>query len=268
MSTVLIHGNDQVFRITYEVFSKFSNSLNRCRTFEEIAECFTINLKYLLNYHVYRASYCHNQMNIHLVSIPGKTTVTIAEQPDYLEYEISLLNNSIPKKWTDISLLRLPDYFYLTADERPELWGWKFVIDERQIIVSVLTGNTKKFALKDITFLKLISDNLETKLLELCLIKELDEINDIISATNRDQNKLIEERTREIEIKNKKFLEISVLNAHYVREPLSRILGLVNMLGEGQSQELVKDIIQLLKISANDLDTALQNVISHATKDL
>ena len=40
------------------------------------------------------------------------------------------------------------------------------------------------------------------------------------------------------------------------------------MLDEEESEELVKEVIPLLKISANDLDIALQNVINRATKDL
>ncbi|WP_018611205.1 hypothetical protein [Segetibacter koreensis] len=264
----MINGSDQIFRITYEAFSKFSNNLNRCRTFEEIAECFTVNLKYLLNYHIFRATYCRNDINVHLVSITGKTTVTIDKQPGYLEYEKELLNEMVPKRWSDLSSFQLPGYFYSITDEQPELWGWNFANEDRKILISVLSGARKRFNQKDITFLKLVSDNLETKLLELCLIKELDEKNNIITAINRDQQKVIEERTREIAIKNKTLLEISVLNAHNVREPLSRILGLVNMLDDEETDELIKEVIPLLKTSANDLDLALQDVINHATKDL
>lgn len=264
----MINESNQIFRITYEAFSKFSNSLNRCRTFEEIAECLTVNLKYLFNYHIYRASYSRNNTFVHLVSIAGKTTVSVNEQPHYLEYEKQLIDENIPKRWNDLSCLNLPAFFLAVEDEQPELWGWNLANDDRQITVSVFAGRRKRFNQKDITFLKLVSDNLETKLLELCLIKELDEKNNIISGINKNQKKIIEERTAEIAIKNKTLLEISVLNAHNVREPLSRILGLVNMLDEEESEEFLKEVIPLLKISANDLDIALQNVINRATKDL
>ena len=63
-------------------------------------------------------------------------------------------------------------------------------------------------------------------------------------------------------------MQISALNAHNVREPLSRILGLINMLDIERSEEILNEIIPLIKISANDLDIALQNVINYATKDL
>lgn len=260
--------SNQINRITYEAFSKFSNNLNRCRTFEEITECFTINLKYLFNYHVFRASYNRNGVYVHLLSTSGNTTLTICDKPYYLEYEELLLNETIPQLWRDVSVLRLPESFVSIQEESPELWGWNFINDEKQLIVSLLSGSRKKFGRKDIHFLRLVSDNLETKLLEFLLTKELDEKNDIISKINEKQKEVIKERTREIADKNKTLLQISALNAHNVREPLSRIIGLVNLLGEGETEELTREIVPLIKASSNELDLALRNVINHATRDL
>ncbi|MBD0333707.1 MAG: histidine kinase, partial [Chitinophagaceae bacterium] len=168
----------------------------------------------------------------------------------------------------DLNSLQLPPCFYSIEDEQPELWGWNFENEESQILVSVLSGCRKRFTVNDIAILKLVSHNVGTKLLELCLVKELDQKNSVISAINRNQKKVIAERTREIESKNKTLLTISALNAHNLREPLSRILGLINMLDDEKPEEFIKEIIPILKVSANDLDNALQNVINHATKDL
>ncbi len=264
----MITESNQIFRITYEAFSKFSSCLNRCRTFDEIADCFTVNLKYLFNYHVFRASYNWGGMYVHANSFRGNTEIKVGKRPRYLEYEKILADNTVPQRWTDVNALKLSECFADVDDEEQELWGWNFMNEERQIIVSVLCGSKKKFSQKDVNFIKLVADNLETKLLELCLIKELDEKNRIISIINEDQKVVIKERTREIEIKNKTLLEISVLNAHNVREPLSRILGLVNLMDEDQTEEMVTQVLPLLKTSSNDLDAALQNVINHATKDL
>lgn len=264
----MITASNQIFRITYEAFSKFSNALNGCRTFEEIGECFTINLKYLFNYHVFRAAYHRYGTFVIINSSTGKTTVTVAQEADYLPHEKILIDKRIPQRWTDFAELQLPETFTISEEEDPELWGWNFVNDQKQIVVSVLCGSRKKFSQKDITFLKLVADNLETKLLELCLIKELDEKNKLISRINEDQKEVIEERTSELAIKNKTLLEISVLNAHSVREPLSRILGLVNLLDDEASEELIKQVLPLIKVSSTDLDIALQSVINRATKDL
>ena len=123
------------------------------------------------------------------------------EQPHYLEYEKQLIAEEIPKKWNDLSDLLLPATFYLVEDEQPELWGWNLANDDRRIIVSVFSGSRKKFGQKDVAFLKLVSENLETKLLELSLIKELDEKNNIISSINRNQKKVIEEKPGSLALK-------------------------------------------------------------------
>lgn len=264
----MIKESNQIFRITYEAFSKFSNSLNRCRAFDEIAGCFTVNLKYLFNYHVFRASYFQYGTCVHVESTAGNTTLTVDSKTNYLEYEKLLLNTNIPQKWTAMEDLQLPQSFTVIEEEHPELWGWNFVSEERNIMVSIYSGSRKRFSQRDINFLSLVSDNLETKLIELCLIKELDKKNNIITKIIEDQKEVIKDRTREIENKNKTLLEISVQNAHKVREPLSRIIGLINLLDEEGSEQLIKEIVPLIKISSDDLDSALKNVINHATKGL
>ena len=264
----MITESNQIFRITYEAFSKFSNNLNRCRTFSEIEECFTVNLKYLFNYHVFRASYHRGNTFVHLDSIKGKTIASVDKIATYLEHEKLLLEKKIPLKWNNLQALNLPECFVSVEEESPELWGWNFTNDNRQIIITVLAGSRKNFSWKDITFLKLVAENLETKLLELCLIKELDEKNKMISVINKHQKEIIKQRTLEIAGKNKTLIEISVLNAHNVREPLSRIIGLVNLLGSEFTDESLNEIVPLIKTSSKDLDRALQNVINHATNDL
>ena len=171
-------------------------------------------------------------------------------------------------RWVDTNELGLPESFHCDPEEEAVLWGWNFTNDNRQIIVSVLSGNSKKFTQKDIIFLKLVSESLETKLLEFCLFNELHEKNEIISRINEDQKDIIRQRTLEIENKNKTLLKISVLNAHDVREPLSRILGLVNLMLYDESEEAVREILPMLKGSAEDLDAALQDVIQRTTHDL
>jgi len=212
--------------------------------------------------------YNRNKTYVHLESSVGHTSIKVDKIAHYLPHEELLADKRNPQKWTGITSLQLSDSFLAIEDEDLELWGWNFVNDDRQVIVSVLSGSRKRFSQKDINFLKLVADNLETKLLELCLIKELDEKNHIISQINEDQKEIITERTSEIAVKNKTLLEISVLNAHSVREPLSRILGLVSLLDAESEEDLYKEIIPMIKNSSNDLDKALQNVIDHTTKDL
>lgn len=278
----MIIGANQVFRITYEAFSKYSNSLLRCRSFSDIEECFRINLKYLFNFDVFRASYQRNGVFIHLEATASKTHITAGRKPMYLDYEKTLLGNSLPMRWTEIESMALPLSFSLPENEEGTLWGWHIENDDRQIVVSVLSGLSKNFSKADIAFVKLVAENLESKLLEVCLFEEvgeknkkleeavhiIDQKNAIITAIVEEQKEVIQERTKEIEAKNKTLLEISVLNAHNVREPLSRILGLVSLVDYMRQEDIISDIIPKIKTSSNDLDLALQQIISSATIDL
>ncbi len=82
------------------------------------------------------------------------------------------------------------------------------------------------------------------------------------------QQDTIRLRTQEIAAKNEKLLEISVLNAHQVREPLSRMLGLISIFDYYEAEQLKSEIIPMLKQSSTDLDNALQEVVTKATEDL
>ncbi|GHA53875.1 hypothetical protein [Pontibacter akesuensis] len=277
--------DNQVFRITYEAFSRFSNNLIRCRDLQAVTACFRINLKYLFNFHTFRASYQRGNTFLHLQVSAGGANIEIANVPAYLPYEEELLEQRVPRHWTSITELDLPESYRLSAEEQAELWGWVIQIDaDRHITVSVLSAGNRAFTRKDITFLKLVAENLEAKLFELCLLQELDsnnsrleqalttinEQNSVISSIMEYQKGVIVERTKEIASKNERLLEISVLNAHKVREPLSRVLGLINLLDmrPWSAEQVTADIMPRLRSSAQDLDGALKEVIEKSTSDL
>jgi hypothetical protein len=196
------------------------------------------------------------------------TTFSISGNNNLLGYEEELLQKKTPIYSDQISEMELPKEFDLPGEENGELWGWNFCNDDRQIIVSVLAGESRKFSKKDIPILKLVSETLESKLLELCLFKELDHKTETINRIIEDQKAIIELRTSEIEQKNKTLLGISVLNAHNIREPLSRIMGLTSLFEIETSQGIIEEIVPKMKISAADLDNALRSVIEKATADL
>lgn len=211
-------------------------------------------------------------------------TIEIDEKLHYLAYEELLHEKGIPMFWPDPYVFNLPEAYQVPASEEAELWGWCFNHgQQREIIVSLLAGKSQQFTKKHIPFLTLVAENLESKLLELCLFRELDEKNlklqdalTTIHSKNKEissiievQKEIIGMRTQELSAKNEKLLEISVLNAHHVREPLSRILGLISVMEYYKSVEEIKvEVLPRLRKSSQDLDLALQDVISKATKDL
>ncbi|TXK51293.1 hypothetical protein FVR03_03530 [Pontibacter qinzhouensis] len=257
----------QIYRIRYEAFSRFSTVLFRERSFDGIAEALRVNLKYLFNFHVFRISFNWNNFFIHITV--SANAVQVQKQESYLPHEQVLLQKGVPVYLTDFSTLNLPASYALEPDEKPELWGWLFAREECRIVISLLSGRSKPFAGRDVTFVKLMAENLESKLLELCLFQELDKQHALISYINQHQQEVIQERTQEIAAKNEKLLEVSIMNAHHLREPLSRILGLVTLAGYCTTpEELKQQLLPMLQTSAHDLDTALQEVIQKATAEL
>lgn len=63
---------------------------------------------------------------------------------------------------------------------------------------------------------------------------------------------------KDIEEKNARLKEISWSQAHNVRAPLARILGLISLLDDSQHKETLNH----LKSSANDLDAVIQSIIN------
>ncbi|MDX5477416.1 MAG: response regulator [Cyclobacteriaceae bacterium] len=68
---------------------------------------------------------------------------------------------------------------------------------------------------------------------------------------------------KEIELRNQKLREISWNQSHLVRAPLSKILGIVNLLeDEMDDAENLAFWIQQLKASANEMDNVIREIVS------
>ncbi|OOQ56954.1 hypothetical protein BC343_15535 [Mucilaginibacter pedocola] len=78
----------------------------------------------------------------------------------------------------------------------------------------------------------------------------------------------VTERNRqvaEIEAQNKKLREISWMQSHIVRAPLSRIMGLVNLLHDtNPNNKEIAEITGYIQLSAKELDQVIQNITDSA----
>jgi PAS domain S-box-containing protein len=79
-------------------------------------------------------------------------------------------------------------------------------------------------------------------------------------AINRDITDIIN-YIKEIEDQNKRLREISWTQSHLVRGPLSRILGLVNLMTLDKEQASNEELLPLLQKSASDLDDVIKEII-------
>lgn len=88
---------------------------------------------------------------------------------------------------------------------------------------------------------------------------ELKATYDEITVMNTNLEALVDERTKEIQIKNKKLKEYLSSNSHIVRAPLARILGLIQEFDPKDTQN-IDFITENIHKSATELDNALRDV--------
>ncbi len=271
----------RVYRITYENFSKFSNNLNRCKSLEEVSQVSVRFLKYLLNFHLFRISV--NQSGSYLVycQCNVKGDFEFIPKENLLPHELEILENNIPIKTEGIPI-ELSEKIASTILVSPTLWCWTFKKMDVDFTVSLVADENKAFDVGDIEMLKLISDSFQAKFQEIYLKEELDHKNksllqalDVIKSQNKKINQIVEnqkqtiaERTKQVVEKNEKLLRISALNAHNVREPLSRIQGIVQLFEVFDDKTCRADLLPKLKQSSEEMDLVLREVIEMATTEL
>lgn len=199
-----------------------------------------------------------------------------------LGHEKELINTGIPYYSEEIPSKLIQSISQPETLSNPVLWGWSFDKYERKVIVSLLADDQKKFSSGDIEILKLLVDSLQAKFQEIYLKRQLAIRNENLSQAyetikrkNKEirnivenQKKTIEERTHEIAEKNERLLKISALNAHNVREPLSRIQGLIPLFDIFDDDSCRKELIPKLEKSAEEMDQVLREVINMASKEL
>lgn len=86
--------------------------------------------------------------------------------------------------------------------------------------------------------------------------------NEIIEKFNRELESKVELRTKMLKEQNAKLMEYAFVNAHVLRAPVSRILGLVNLLIKSENPRATEDkeVIQHLNESSKELDSVVRNL--------
>ncbi|MGY5847573.1 histidine kinase [Salegentibacter sp. HM20] len=272
---------NQTYRITYETYSKFANKLNRCSSLDEVAAVMQQYLKYLLNFQVLRLAIWQNETYLVFTAYQNKLDYFSIPAGELFSSEKDILEKQIPVKTSKIPQ-EFSEYIDLNQAKNAELWAWFFRKKETHILTSLVADDRKSFKAGDVEILKLIVDSIETKAKELFLKEELHHKNqsllqalDVIQNQNREiknivenQQQIIEKRTREVVEKNEKLLHISALNAHNLREPLSRIQGIMQLIEIVDDKTCREELVPMLKTSASDMDAVLKEVIEMASTEL
>ena len=89
-------------------------------------------------------------------------------------------------------------------------------------------------------------------------------LNAAINKLASEQEKTIESRTEELRESNKQLLALVQFNVHNMREPLTRIMGLMNLKKDVTLDEFENTCLPMMEKAANDLDKTLKDVVRTA----
>ncbi len=86
-------------------------------------------------------------------------------------------------------------------------------------------------------------------------------LNSTITKLVSEQEKTIASRTEALQQSNKKLVDLVQFQAHNLREPITRITGLLLLKKEIGDEEFNRDCLPMIEDAVTDLDNTLKNVI-------
>ena len=130
--------------------------------------------------------------------------------------------------------------------------------------------NVKRWNTEDVLFVQSFADviamNYKNQRIGL-LVDELKRTNEKLRIKNKEielmnvaLDSTVQQRTKVLESQTEKLSEYSFINSHLLRAPLSRILGLSQVLSEDMSTAKDKQLIQALIDSSVELDTIIRKI--------
>ena len=106
------------------------------------------------------------------------------------------------------------------------------------IVVALLVGNVKRKAKTNVRLTELNS--------------EVSRQKDNLDRINHHLEEIIDERTRDLQIKNKKLSEYSSYLSHQIRGPIATLKGLMNLEKEGLVDQ--EECINMMNRCVSDID--------------
>jgi len=123
-------------------------------------------------------------------------------------------------------------------NDRIKFWAVTVVAGLLLVVIALLISNVKR---KTVTNLKLTDLN-----------EEVSRQKDNLDRVNHHLEEIIDERTKDLQIKNKKLSEYSSYLSHQIRGPIATLRGLMNLEKEGLVDE--KECINMMDKCVSDID--------------
>lgn len=90
--------------------------------------------------------------------------------------------------------------------------------------------------------------------------EELASLNETLTDTNNNLESTVARRTSELEKQNKRLTEYAFINSHLLRAPLSRIMGLAQLIVHEVTSTNEKELLDALLHSTNEMDTIIRKI--------
>ncbi|UII30829.1 hypothetical protein LVD17_21280 [Fulvivirga ulvae] len=198
---------------------------------------------------------------------------------------------SYQKKYTDvINQIYSPESYIQLANEQVKLETEKRELENRLlekqarideaiieqhryinifvIIVLILVVATSLYIYKNLRVKQRLNFELKEKQDEIlqqseelkAQAEELSAYNEKITNINDKLEEMVLERTSEVNKQNKRLMEYAYFNAHNLRGPVARILGLIYLLDKDFPEDPYRDYKKMLKEAGDELDQVVKEI--------
>jgi len=263
------------YRTIRDNLSQFTYELNRANSLTDIQLLLQNSLRYLFSCCVCRITY-FQQNNFVCYTLTNDTPAVVTGTYQLLwDVEKLLFYEGLPLRLNIVEhasiLQNLPH-----KNEIDKLWGWKLNYSEDAgILLTILASEERPFSRKHIPMVKMLCEMLFTKI-RLILLLQNAQRNDaeLIFSNNHEEanyatirelikmhEKIINKRPDEFTHLNKKLVELIQFNSHTIREPLTRIMGLMQLKSLVSDEEFSENCWPMLVSSVQDLDNRLKEII-------
>lgn len=142
----------------------------------------------------------------------------------------------------------------------PQVELWLFLNVTFYSVIAINRRHEKRLSKLNLE-LREKNEEIQTQKEEISLQNdELLEKQEEISTINQNLEMILNERTKVIEERNRQIIEYAYFNAHQVRGPLARIMGLVNLTRHHTNPEELLDIVNRMDISAQELNQVVLQI--------
>lgn len=235
---------------TYQAFSALSTMLIKCQNAGEVEECLAQHLHAIISFDLFRLRFkCKQEEIVLMVANPESQSNNARLQLPKTQYEADAEKSHVTAVFDAVTVNSSEERIARTQ----RLWCWCFlaesVRDSAQ--TTIVCHESCDYSKGDVSLVRLVTETVLTKLKEIILIGRL-------KRFSLNQAQIIREKTQELEKKNASLLALTMHHAHNMREPLTRIMGLINVVDWSAPSSEVQTTYQYIGAAAQDLDDAIR----------